>query len=99
VDDQLLLAVDDAHVAVGVDGGDVPGVHPALGVDGLGGLLRLVAVAAHHHWPAHEELAVAGDTQPDAGERAPDAAETVLAGWPRGAVRRGPRRSRRRERP
>ena len=35
VDDQLLLAVDDLHVAVVVDLGDVAGVQPAVGVDRL----------------------------------------------------------------
>ena len=39
VDDQLLLAIDDPHVPVGVDLADVAGVQPALRVDRLGGLL------------------------------------------------------------
>ena len=63
VDHQLLLAVDDADVALAVDGGDVAGVQPAVGVDGLGRLLRVVAVALHHQRPAHEQFAVVGDAQ------------------------------------
>ena len=45
VDDELLLAVDDLEVAVLVELADVAGVQPAVGVDRLGGLLGLVAVA------------------------------------------------------
>jgi hypothetical protein len=45
-DDDVLHAVGDAEVPVGVDRADVAGVQPALGVDRLGGLLGLVQVAA-----------------------------------------------------
>ncbi len=64
VDDQLLLAVDDLHEAVVVDLGDVAGVQPAVGVERLGGLLRLVAVAEHHELAADEQLAVLGRASP-----------------------------------
>src|SRR5271170_8274757 len=46
-DDQVFLAVHDEVVAFVVTAGDVPGVHPAVGLDrGLGG--RLVAVVPEH---------------------------------------------------
>ena len=37
-DQHVLAAPDDAAIALGVDGGQVAGMHPALGIDGLGGL-------------------------------------------------------------
>ncbi len=75
VDDQLLLAVDDAHVAVGVDLGDVAGVQPAVGVDRLGRALGVVAIAAHHDRAAHEQLAVVRERKLDPGDRHADGAD------------------------
>jgi len=48
VDDELLLAVDDADVSVGIDLGDVAGVQPPVLVDRLGGPPGIVAVTTHH---------------------------------------------------
>src|SRR5215467_9260145 len=48
VDDQLFLAVDDPHVSVVIDGGDVAGVQPPVRIDGFGGLGGVVVVALHH---------------------------------------------------
>jgi hypothetical protein len=45
-DDQVLLAVDDRVVAVGVDGGEVAGAEPAVG-DRFRGGLRPFPVARH----------------------------------------------------
>src|SRR5262249_1784573 len=72
VDDQFLLAVDDAHVAGVVDGGDVAGAQPAVGADGLGSAFRVVAVALHDDVAAHEQLTVVGHLQLDAVHRRPD---------------------------
>ena len=44
-------------------------------VERLGGLLRLVAVAAHHDPAAHEQLAVVGEPDLDARDRPADGAE------------------------
>src|SRR5204863_8487105 len=72
VDDQLLLAVDDGQVPVLVEGADVAGVQPAVGVDRIRGSLGLVAVARHHDLAAHQHLAVVGQAQLDAGDRGSD---------------------------
>ena len=50
--DQLLEAVDDEDVAVGVDVAEVAGVQPAVGVDHLGRRVRAVQVAGHRLRPA-----------------------------------------------
>ena len=60
-DDHVLLAVHQREKAVGVEPADVAGAHPAvaLGIvpEGLGGLLRLVEIALHHHRRAADDLA------------------------------------------
>src|SRR5262249_3077128 len=55
--DQLLDAIDDVEVAVGVGVAHVARVQPALGVDRARGRLRVVPVAAHDVRPAHANLA------------------------------------------
>ena len=57
-DDQLLLAVDDREVAVLVDLADVAGVEPAVVVEGLGRLLRVVEVALEDVAAAADDLVV-----------------------------------------
>ena len=89
-DDQLLLAVDDRQVAVLVELADVAGAVPAVGVDRRGGLLRLVAVAAHQQRAAHQDLAVVVEPELDAGDAAADRAHA----WPRRRVRGRDRRAR-----
>ncbi len=56
-DDHVLDPPDDVAVALLVDGADVAGVHPAVGVDRLGRPLRIVPVAEHHRIAAGAELA------------------------------------------
>ncbi len=46
-DHHVLDPADDVAVAVLAHRGQVAGVHPAVGVDGLGGLLRVLPVAQH----------------------------------------------------
>ena len=55
-DDHVLHAADDIHVPVLVHHGKIARVHPAGGVDGLGGFLRLVPVAAHDAVAARAQL-------------------------------------------
>src|SRR5207253_2370496 len=55
-DDRVLDPPDNADITVGVHLGQVAGVHPAGGVDGLGGLLRVLPIAAHDHVAAGAEL-------------------------------------------
>src|SRR6478735_1635544 len=55
-DDHVLDPADDVAVAVLAHLGEVAGVHPAVGVDGLGGLLGVVPVAEHHRVAAGAEL-------------------------------------------
>ena len=55
-DHHVLDPADDVAVAVLAHLGEVAGVHPAVGVDRLGGLLRLVPVAEHHRVAAGAEL-------------------------------------------
>ena len=89
VDDDLLLAVDDLQVAVLVELADVAGAQEAVLGHRLGGLLRLVAVAEHHHVAADEQLAVVGQLHLDAGRRRPDGADLD----PLGRVGRARRRT------
>ncbi|MNS13323.1 hypothetical protein D3C72_449160 [compost metagenome] len=46
--DHVLLAVDDAHVAVRLNHGDVTGLQPAIAVEDLGSGLFALPVALHH---------------------------------------------------
>ena len=59
--DQVLLAVRDLEVAVGVEVADVPRVKPAVGVERLAGRVGLVVVALHDPRALGEDLAVGGD--------------------------------------
>ena len=61
--DQLLDPPDDEQVPVGVDAGEIAGVQPAVGVDGLGGRGGVVEVSGHHLWSPHEQLADLVDTE------------------------------------
>jgi hypothetical protein len=56
-DDHVLDPADDVAIAFGVDGREVAGVHPAVGVDRLGGLLLVVPIALHHRIAARAQLA------------------------------------------
>jgi hypothetical protein len=56
-DHHVLDAADDVAVAVVAHHGQVAGVHPAVGVDRLGGALGVVPVAQHHRVAAGAELA------------------------------------------
>src|SRR5207302_6379607 len=68
VDDDLLLAVDQAEISLLVELADVACVQPAVRVDCLGGLLGQVPVAEHHELRPYEHLTVLGD--PDLAPRA-----------------------------
>ena len=59
-DDDVLLAIGDVHVAVGVDVADVARVEPAVG-ERRGGLLRPLLVAGHHVLAAQADLARGAD--------------------------------------
>ncbi len=60
-DVHVLEAVGDLEVAAGIDGPDVAGVQPAVGVDRLGGRLGgVIEVSDHHHLAAREDLAGVG---------------------------------------
>ena len=89
--DELLDAVDEHDVAVLVGAADVAGVQPAVVVDGGGGRLGVVEVAAHDLRPAHAHLALlagaelfaGGDVDDPAlgvGHRRADRAEPVAGG-------------------
>ena len=56
-DHHVLDPADDVAEALGVDDGEVAGVHPAGGVDRLGGAQRVVPVAAHDRVAAGAQLA------------------------------------------
>ena len=50
-DDQVLLAIHDEEVTIGVHRGDVARVEPAVSVDGIRSFLRIVVVALHDLGP------------------------------------------------
>ena len=56
-DDQVLLAIDDVEVALGIDGRHVAAECSQPFADGLRGLLRIVPVASHHLGAAEHDLA------------------------------------------
>ena len=85
--DEVLLAVGDLDVAVGIDQADVAGVQPAV-LDRRGGCRLVVPVAGHHQLAAHQDLAVLGDADLDVGERRADRVELGAVG----AVARDDRR-------
>ncbi len=68
-DDHVLDPPDDVQVTRLVHDGEVAGVHPACGVDHLGGLLRLVPVAQHDRVAAGAHLARRPARQHQAGLR------------------------------
>ena len=67
--DGVLGAALEAEVAVGVHDGEVAGVQPAFGVDGLGGGRGIVVVALHHQIAARAQFALLfdGHALPDLG--------------------------------
>ena len=78
-DDQVLLAIGDAHEAFGIDLPDVAGLQPAV-LERLGGLLRLPVVPAHHVGPARQDLPVGGNAQLAPRDRLPHRAEAEVPG-------------------
>ena len=72
-DDHFLLAAADAQLSAGVELADVAGVKPAV-AERAARLFRRVEVAARHVLAAHEDLAVVGDLDLDAGDRLADGA-------------------------
>src|SRR5690349_8592647 len=56
-DNHVLDAADDVAISLRVDRRDVAGVHPSLGIDGLGSLLRVVPIAFHDGIAARAEFA------------------------------------------
>src|SRR5262249_50243343 len=68
-DDDLAFAVDDGQVTVLVQLADVAGMEPAIGVERLGGLLGLLAVADEVQGGPEQALAVVGEPQLHAWER------------------------------
>ena len=61
--------VGDLEVAALVEGPDVAGVQPPVGVDRRGGGLRVVEVADHHHVSARQHLTVVGERDLHTRER------------------------------
>jgi hypothetical protein len=97
-DDQVLLAVHDVEIALGVDPAHVAAVEPAV-ADRLGGGLGPLPVALHHVRPLDHDLAhiarrdleirVVHDAHPHPADRRADRAGLAL---PVGVVERGDRR-------
>ena len=56
-DHHVLDAADDVHVALGVHGGQVAGVHPAVGVNGFMRFGGVFPIAVHHRIALGAELA------------------------------------------
>src|SRR5882724_7046518 len=56
-DHHVLDAADDVAIALGIDDGEVAGVHPAILVEHIGGFLALVPIAQHDTVAARAELA------------------------------------------
>src|SRR5262245_14899260 len=55
-DDDVLGAVLERQIAVGVEGAEVAGVQPAI-AQGVGGSRRILPIAGHHHVAATENFA------------------------------------------
>src|SRR5262249_25368937 len=55
--EEILVAAEEAHTSVGAHQAAVAGVQPAVGVDRLGSLLRILIVPLHHLIPAHADFA------------------------------------------
>src|SRR5262249_41143111 len=56
-DHHVLDAADDVAIALVIDGGEVAGVHPAIGVENIGGLFLLLPITEHDAVAAGAELA------------------------------------------
>src|SRR5918993_5605740 len=77
-DDQLLLPIDDAEVAVVVELADVAGVERSVGIESVGGLARVVEVADEHVASAAQHLAVIAQPHVDAREGPANGADPHL---------------------
>ena len=77
-DDQILLAVGDGKIAVGVEVTHVARVEPAVLFDRFGRRLGIPPVALHHVRPADQDFAVRGDLDFDAGNRRAHGADAVV---------------------
>ncbi|MCY1413979.1 hypothetical protein D9M71_294170 [compost metagenome] len=66
-DDQVLLAVDDAYIAIRVDHRDIAGLQPALGIQHLGRGIGALPVALHHLRALDAQLAGLAEAQIVAG--------------------------------
>ena len=87
-DDHVLDAADDVAVAVGIEGGQIAGVHPAGAVQRLGRALRIIPIAQHHGVAPCAELArlaawhdpsrLVHDLDLDVGLDAPDGGDPGL---------------------
>ena len=86
-DDQLLLAIDDPQVSGIVERADVAAVEPAVGVEHLGGLRRIVEVAAEHIAAAAAHLAVGIEAHFDARHGRADRSDADLVRLPRHRTR------------
>ena len=74
-DDDFLLAPGDGQEALLVELADVAGAEPAVVVEGLGGQVIALVVAAHDAHALGEDLAVVGDPDGVAGNRGADGAD------------------------
>ncbi len=82
VDDQFFFAVDDPHVSVFVDLGDVAGVQPPVRAEHLTGAFGVAVVPGHHQRAAHQQLPVLSDAQLHPAQRVPQLPiRTPPAGW------------------
>src|SRR6188474_657624 len=77
-DDDVLLAIGDANVSVGVDGANVARVEPPA-LECLRRFLGPVPVALHDDRALHEDLAVLGDLHLDLVERRSDGSDPLVA--------------------
>src|SRR6266446_2951208 len=55
-DHHIFDASDDVAIALGIERGEITGVHPPSGVDGLGGALGVIPVASHDAVAARQQL-------------------------------------------
>ncbi|MNS25036.1 hypothetical protein D3C72_569180 [compost metagenome] len=88
-DDELFFSVGDVPEPVDVSLADVAGVKKSLGVQGLVRRRLVAPVALKHVGPAHEQLAVLGTLDRDAGQWLADAAEAERRRHVDGRGRRG----------
>src|SRR5579859_4872311 len=77
-DDQVFLAVHDAHEAVAVHRANVAGAEPATQREGLVGSSGVVVVAREDAGAAHQDLGVLVQPQLVAGEDCADGAEAIV---------------------